>query len=61
MSETERSANVEPVKLGSASRFKFKCHPGIECFTQCCRRKINNEILISITILSAIFCIESSC
>jgi hypothetical protein len=30
MSETERSANVEPVKLGPASRFKFKCHPGKE-------------------------------
>ena len=37
MSETERLADVEPVRLGPASRFKFKCHPGVECFTQCCR------------------------
>jgi len=37
MSESERSADVEPVRLGPASRFKFKCHPGVECFTQCCR------------------------
>ena len=37
MSNTERMANVEPVKLGPDSSFKFKCHPGVECFTQCCR------------------------
>jgi Fe-S-cluster containining protein len=37
MSETERPAKVEPVRLGAESRFKFKCHPGVECFTQCCR------------------------
>ena len=37
MSETETSANIEPVRLGSESRFKFKCHPGVECFTKCCR------------------------
>ncbi len=30
-------ANVEPVRLGTDSQFSFKCHPGIECFTQCCR------------------------
>ncbi|MGD8891249.1 MAG: YkgJ family cysteine cluster protein, partial [Desulfobacterales bacterium] len=37
MSNTDRMANVEPVKLGPDSAFKFKCHPGVECFTQCCR------------------------
>ena len=30
-------ANVDPVRLSSDSQFKFKCHPGVECFTQCCR------------------------
>lgn len=28
---------VSPVKLGPSSRFKFRCHPGVSCFTQCCR------------------------
>jgi hypothetical protein len=37
MSDSDRMANVEPVRLGPESQFKFKCHPGIECFTQCCR------------------------
>jgi Fe-S-cluster containining protein len=37
MSEAEGPAKVEPVRLDAQSRFKFKCHPGIECFTQCCR------------------------
>lgn len=30
-------AQIEPVRLGLNSRFKFKCHPGVSCFTQCCR------------------------
>lgn len=30
-------ACIDPVRLGRTSRFKFKCHPGISCFTQCCR------------------------
>ncbi len=37
MSDTDRMANVEPVRLGPDSQFKFKCHPGVECFTECCR------------------------
>ena len=37
MSDTDRMAKVEPVRLDPESQFKFKCHPGIECFTQCCR------------------------
>ena len=27
---------VEPRKLTTESRFKFRCHPGISCFTECC-------------------------
>jgi Fe-S-cluster containining protein len=30
-------ARINPMQLGYNSRFKFKCHPGISCFTQCCR------------------------
>ncbi|MEJ2069497.1 MAG: hypothetical protein P8X58_03680 [Syntrophobacterales bacterium] len=27
---------VRPVKLTSESRFRFRCHPGVSCFTACC-------------------------
>ncbi len=27
---------VEPRKLTPESRFKFRCHPGVSCFTECC-------------------------
>lgn len=27
---------VEPTQLTKDSRFKFKCYPGISCFTECC-------------------------
>src|SRR4030042_340999 len=27
---------VEPVQLTKESRFKFRCYPGISCFTECC-------------------------
>ncbi len=27
---------VEPIKLSQKSRFRFRCHPGISCFTDCC-------------------------
>jgi Fe-S-cluster containining protein len=27
---------VEPRKLTPKSRFKFRCHPGVPCFTSCC-------------------------
>jgi Fe-S-cluster containining protein len=30
-------ASVDPVKLGPKSKFKFRCHPGVSCFTKCCR------------------------
>ncbi|MFA5352714.1 MAG: YkgJ family cysteine cluster protein [Thermodesulfovibrionales bacterium] len=28
--------SVEPVRLSPDTRFKFRCHKGIECFTKCC-------------------------
>jgi Fe-S-cluster containining protein len=30
-------AHIVPTRLGYKSRFQFKCHPGVSCFTQCCR------------------------
>jgi hypothetical protein len=30
--------DVRPVQMTLNSRFKFKCHPGVPCFTQCCGR-----------------------
>jgi len=30
-------AGIPPVKLNEKSRFKFRCHKGLGCFTQCCR------------------------
>ncbi len=27
---------VQPVRLTPESRFKFRCHPGVPCFTECC-------------------------
>ncbi len=27
---------VEPIQLSLNSRFKFRCHPGVPCFTECC-------------------------
>ncbi|MDH3714270.1 MAG: YkgJ family cysteine cluster protein [Gammaproteobacteria bacterium] len=31
------SSPVEPVKLTLDSEFQFDCHPGVSCFTACCR------------------------
>ena len=30
------TASIEPVKLSLDSRFKFKCHNRVKCFTKCC-------------------------
>ncbi len=30
------SDKVVPVKLTGTSRLKFRCHPGVKCFTACC-------------------------
>ncbi len=32
-----QTAQIDPVRLTFDSRFKFKCHPGVSCFTECCR------------------------
>lgn len=37
MDKLEGMTNVEPVRLGPESRFKFNCHPAVKCFTRCCR------------------------
>ncbi len=31
-----QSDKVVPVKLTGKSRFKFRCHKGVRCFTACC-------------------------
>ncbi len=30
-------AKIDPVRFGPDSAFKFECHPGVKCFTKCCR------------------------
>lgn len=30
-------ASIMPVQLNENSRFKFRCHKDVSCFTQCCR------------------------
>ncbi|UCF90932.1 MAG: YkgJ family cysteine cluster protein [Desulfobacterales bacterium] len=37
MQNSEKTASIPPLKLGPHSRFKFRCHKGVGCFTQCCR------------------------
>ena len=37
MEPMDKMANIDPVRLGPDSKFKFECHPGVECFTKCCR------------------------
>ena len=29
-------SNIQPVKLSLDSKLKFRCHPGVSCFTACC-------------------------
>ena len=33
----DQSARIEPIQLNYKSCFNFKCHPGVSCFTECCR------------------------
>ncbi len=35
--DKNQTAHIDPVRLSYDSCFKFKCHPGVSCFTQCCR------------------------
>ncbi|MGB6010266.1 MAG: YkgJ family cysteine cluster protein, partial [Desulfobacterales bacterium] len=37
MDTPDKMANIEPVRLGLDSRFSFKCHSNVKCFTKCCR------------------------
>lgn len=37
MDSTKKEGSIEPVRLGLESRFRFRCHPGVPCFTKCCR------------------------
>jgi uncharacterized protein len=30
-------AGIQPVRFGPDSKFKFKCHKDVKCFTKCCR------------------------
>jgi Fe-S-cluster containining protein len=29
-------SNIQPLKLTADSKIKFRCHPGVRCFTACC-------------------------
>ena len=37
MKESNRMASIVPQRLGLQSRFQFRCHKDVSCFTQCCR------------------------
>lgn len=37
MTETNDLARIVPERIGLDETFKFNCHPGVSCFTQCCR------------------------
>jgi uncharacterized protein len=37
MEDLGKMANIEPVRLSAKSDLKFQCHPGVSCFTKCCR------------------------
>ena len=37
MEKTGGMANISPEKLSLESKFKFKCHKDVSCFTTCCR------------------------
>ncbi len=37
MTNSEKTARIDPIKLSPDSEFKFQCHKGVKCFTQCCR------------------------
>lgn len=37
MTTTDRMAHVAPVRLGPDSKFRFKCHKEVTCYTKCCR------------------------
>jgi len=34
---TQKTSEIPPEQLDLRSRFKFNCHKGVKCFTDCCR------------------------
>jgi len=34
--QSTNPSNIEPLKLTMDSKLKFRCHPGVSCFTACC-------------------------
>lgn len=60
------TANIPPVQLGPDSRFTFRCHNGLKCFTKCCRGinimltpydivRLKNRMMISSTEFLAVY------
>ena len=37
MEHLDDNTGVEPIRLNLDSKFKFKCHKDVDCFTKCCR------------------------
>jgi len=37
MSDNDLMANIQTNRVGLNSKFKFKCHKDVKCFTKCCR------------------------
>jgi hypothetical protein len=35
--EQLKEGPIQPMRLGADSRFTFRCHKDVKCFTQCCR------------------------
>lgn len=35
--QIERASEIPPEQMNMQSRFKFRCHKGVKCFTDCCR------------------------
>jgi len=37
MDSSLETAEIVPRRIGAKNKFKFRCYPGISCFTKCCR------------------------
>ena len=37
MDQPDKMAGIDPVRLELNSKFQFKCHTDVKCFTKCCR------------------------
>ena len=44
MNSQDKMAKIDPVRLGIKSKFNFRCHKDVKCFTKCC-----HEIKITLT------------